>query len=127
MTSPRRTILLVDDEHPLREAMRETLEAEGYSVLEGSDGKDALERLSSWQGGIDLVLTDLYMPGMDGVALARKLRCHNPRLPVLFMSGFPLDARAALAGASFLYKPVTPAALKHVVRTALETASRRIG
>ena len=65
------TVLVVDDNEALRGIVREVLEAAGYVVLEALDGASALERAASHPGSVHLLLTDLVLPGMDGVALAK--------------------------------------------------------
>ncbi len=78
-------ILLVDDDGPLRSVLRRTLERAGYAVLEASDGRSALRALG--HDAVDLVLTDIIMPDMEGIELMRELRKARPELPVIVMSG----------------------------------------
>jgi CheY-like chemotaxis protein len=87
------TILLVEDEVSLRDIARELLEASGYSVITAANGAEALavaaERVA---GPIDLLLTDVVMPGMSGPALARRIRALWPDVNVLYMSGYSHEA-----------------------------------
>ncbi len=104
-------ILLVDDVPAVRLSIRATLEAVGYQVLEASDGKEALSLLDSQV--VDLIVTDLWMPNLDGVELLKCLRAANANIRVIAISGGgmrkPIDVSAALAqtwGAdAVLYKP----------------------
>ncbi len=104
-------ILLVDDVPAVRLSIRATLEAAGYQVLEASDGKEALSLLDSQV--VDLIVTDLWMPNLDGVELLKCLRAANANIRVIAISGGgmrkPIDVSAALAqtwGAdAVLYKP----------------------
>jgi two-component system cell cycle sensor histidine kinase/response regulator CckA len=92
-------------------------------VLEAASGAEAL---AAARGAtrVDLLLTDVVMPGMDGTELARRLRAERPDIPVVYMSGYTgddLERRATLeAGAPFLQKPVSPDALVRGVRDALD-------
>ena len=104
-------ILLVDDVPAVRLSIRAALEAIGYQVLEAADGKEALDLLGSQ--AVDLIVTDLWMPNLDGVELLKRLRATNANIRVIAISGGgmrkPIDVSAALAqtwGAdAVLYKP----------------------
>jgi CheY-like chemotaxis protein len=117
------TVLLVEDEPAVRRLTRRLLERGGYRVVEADNGLVALEVVESTPG-IDLVLTDITMPKLDGIALARRLRALSPRLRVLLMSGFP-DADALGVsqdefGQPLLSKPFTLERLLERVRGALD-------
>jgi CheY-like chemotaxis protein len=121
----RKTVLLADDEKVVRGVVRETLERSGYEVLEAADGHEALELAARWEGSIDLLLTDVRMPKMNGVELAGRLREARPSIRVLFMSGL---AEAELVqelerrpDVHVLDKPMTPSILLERVRVALDT------
>jgi two-component system cell cycle sensor histidine kinase/response regulator CckA len=86
------TILLVEDEPPVRSAVRRLLERHGYKVLEAANGQDALALVTSRGAEIDLVLSDMVMPGMGGTELAGRLRTLAPTLPVLLMTGYTEEA-----------------------------------
>jgi two-component system cell cycle sensor histidine kinase/response regulator CckA len=120
----RETILLVEDETSLRTLTRNTLELSGYKLLEAKDGIEALHISEGHTGAIDLLLTDVVMPGMGGRALAHELTRHRPEVKVVFMSGYtgqtvgaqgPLDP-----GSAFLSKPFTRDALTRKIREVLD-------
>ncbi len=116
------TILLVEDEEALAKLARRALEKQGYRVFDARSGSAALEIILA-QPGIDLLVTDVVMPGMSGGELARELQLTHPQMKVLFMSGYTDDAivrHGILApGVAFLQKPFTPASLAHKVREVL--------
>jgi two-component system cell cycle sensor histidine kinase/response regulator CckA len=85
--TPKATILLVDDDPNDRELMRVLLTRE-YEVIEAADGNEALSHFEKHQDRIHLLLTDVHMPGMDGVELAKKILTINPSIKILFASGF---------------------------------------
>jgi two-component system, cell cycle sensor histidine kinase and response regulator CckA len=106
-----KTILLVEDEDMLRGLIRELLEIKGYSVLEASQGVEALELFQSAAEPVDLILTDVVMPHMSGSELVERLRKEHPALKVIFMSGYTGANNAAIhkslemPGVAFLQKP----------------------
>ncbi len=106
-----RTVLLVEDEHSLRKLTRDTLVEIGHSVLEASDAFQALEIAKRTNFAIDLLLTDVVMPGMSGRVLADKLTAVRPDIHVLYMSGYTDGAVATHgvleSGISILRKPFT--------------------
>ena len=109
------TILLVEDEDLVRRAMHEILESAGYQVLAAATPAAALELCANHTGRIDLLVTDMVMPGMRGRELAIRARERLPHLVVLFVSGYTGESVAAADGA-FLAKPFTPDALTAKVR-----------
>lgn len=117
------TILLVEDEAPVRALMAAVLKEAGYRVLEAGDGLEAL-RLQEHQPGIDLLLTDVIMPRMNGRALQVAIQARAPGTRVLFISGYTADIiehRGALPpGSALVMKPVRPAALLRRVREVLD-------
>jgi CheY-like chemotaxis protein len=117
------TILLVEDEPSLRELTREILEAQGYQVLEAGGGAEALALLAAHRGPLDLLITDVIMPGLSGRRLVEQVAAHHPRLPVLYMSGYTADVIAQhgvlAAGTQLIEKPFTPDALVRRVQAAL--------
>jgi PAS domain S-box-containing protein len=121
-----RTVLLVEDEENVRRVAARCLERAGYRVLAVGDGEDAL-RLAAATPQIDLLLTDVVMPGMSGPRLADHLRAARPELPVLFMSGFSRDLPESLqpAPGSLLQKPFTPEMLAARVAETLAAAAAR--
>jgi CheY-like chemotaxis protein len=108
------TILVIDDEKYIRTALKEVLEREGFEVKEAGDGKKGLEMLETH--GADLVITDVIMPGIDGIATLEQIKASHPDMPIIVISGggnvAPMDyepgaistsaylASAAKAGAS---------------------------
>ncbi|MFO8075029.1 MAG: PAS domain-containing protein [Egibacteraceae bacterium] len=115
------TILLVEDHVQVREATRRMLERLGHTTLPAADGEDALARARGHDGTIDLLLTDVVMPGLDGPGLADALAEERPGLPVLFVSGYT-DHRAVRGGdgaTDFLAKPFSVTDLAETVRSLL--------
>jgi PAS domain S-box-containing protein len=117
------TILLVEDEEPVRRVAQKALAGAGYQVLEARDGGEALELVEQRQGAIDLVVTDIVMPRMGGFELAEAIAARHPETPVLFVSGH-VDiggtGRAPPPGAVLLEKPFRPEALLERVRALLD-------
>ncbi len=122
-TGGHETILLVEDEPQVRAVVQRALERGGYGVLVAQDANDAL-RLSAAVSSIDLLLTDVVMPQMNGRELAERVRATRPGIRVLFTSGYTDDAilRHGVLdqGVPFLQKPITPAALMRSVRETLD-------
>ena len=110
-----KTILIVDDSESIREVVSFTLENEGYKVLVGVDGKDALKFLDGSE--LDLIITDLHMPVMDGIDLIKEVRSMEKyqRIPILFLTTESQAAKkmeAKEAGATgWIIKPFVPAKL----------------
>ena len=124
--SGRETVLVVEDEHALRAVARRTLAGLGYRVLDAISGEDALAVLEGQAEPIDLMITDVIMPGISGRELARRLAVARPGLRVLFMSGYADDALAdhgvLAADVEYLQKPFTPDELARRVRDVLDAA-----
>ncbi|MHB8521283.1 MAG: PAS domain-containing hybrid sensor histidine kinase/response regulator [Limisphaerales bacterium] len=119
------TILVVEDELPVRELVREVLRRLGYVILEAESGAKALEVWRQHRHAIDLVLTDMVMPdGMTGRELAGRLQAEQPRLKVIFTSGYSADVLGKdfvlSEGTNFLQKPYPPQRLVQVVRACLD-------
>ena len=112
------TILLVDDESTVLELCQQILRHDGYEVLVAGSGDAALRMLQDGTS-IDLLLTDIVMPGMNGITLAAQAHHQWPGLHVLFMSGFSLDYASDLSGSICIAKPFTPANLLAAVHAAL--------
>jgi two-component system, cell cycle sensor histidine kinase and response regulator CckA len=119
----RRSVLLVEDEERLRKLVRFTLEGQGFAVAEAPGGEAAL-RLMTPDRAVDVLITDLVMPGIDGRELATRVRAARPEAAVVFISGYVPDHRRieGLAGALFLPKPFTPLDLVKTVDKALRYA-----
>ncbi len=119
------TILLVEDEEGLRALNARGLASRGYTVLEAGNGVEAIDRLEKFDGHVDLVVSDVVMPEMDGPTLARELRRRNPDLKIIFVSGYAEDAFQKHlpdhGQYAFLPKPFT---LKQLVAAVKETLAR---
>jgi two-component system cell cycle sensor histidine kinase/response regulator CckA len=116
------TILLVDDEQAVRSIVVKILRRAKYNVLEAEDGDAALRIAGSHPGKIDLLLSDMYMPGLRGPEVAQALAPKCPGLRVLFMSGYAdQDSRSGVpVGANFLNKPFSGKELTAAVEAALK-------
>jgi PAS domain S-box-containing protein len=119
------TILLVEDEVNLRRLARQYLETQGYRILEAEDGAAALQIVAGHQGAIDLLLTDVVMPGMNGRELARQITGRLPGVRILYMSGYAENAVGQNGtldtGINLLQKPFSLPALKDKVRELLDS------
>ncbi len=117
------TLLVVEDETPLRRLICRILAGVGYNILEAASGEEALHLATQPGAAIDLLLTDVLMPGMTGADLMDKLCAQRPELTVLFMSGYDRELvghRERLPRVAFLPKPFTPQTLTNSVRQMLE-------
>jgi len=121
------TILLVDDDTLLRDTVRQLLELDGHRVVDVADGSAGLQYLGQHPTGVDLVITDMLMPVMDGAQFIVHLKQSHPRLPVIAISGgrrtlspqFNLDTANLLGVAKSLPKPFGRDALQAAVRSVL--------
>jgi len=113
------TVLVVEDDVGVRGVARRVLERNGYTVLEAGHGAEALRCVAERPDAVDLVLTDVRMPGIDGRELARRLRADHPTLRVMLMSGYSSEG-GETGDLPFLPKPFTPAALLVAVREAID-------
>ncbi len=122
----RETVLLIEDEEPVRRLARMGLELVGYTVLEAGDAAEALAAFEQVAGKVDLVLADVVLPGAGGPEVVERLKAIRPDLKVVFMSGYAEDATpvhgVVTAGRPFLRKPFSPAALAEMVRAVLDRA-----
>jgi CheY-like chemotaxis protein len=118
------TVLVVEDEDAVRLIVRRVLRDQGYVILEARDGNEALRVCAQKGDAIDLVLSDVIMPGMGGRELSRALAVSRPGLPILFMSGYnddgDLTGSSTDTAASVLAKPFTAETLATQVREALD-------
>jgi len=121
----KETILVVEDETNLRRLARQSLERQGYTVLEAADGNLALKVSALYPGPIHLLLTDVIMPGINGRELANQLTRVRPEMKTLYMSGYTENAighNGTLdAGITLLQKPFTLPALQAKVREVIDT------
>jgi nitrogen-specific signal transduction histidine kinase/ActR/RegA family two-component response regulator len=119
------TVLLTEDEQDVREIAREFLESGGYKVVEAKDAADAIELARQHNGAIDLLVTDMVMPGMTGQELAVHLQREYPGLCVVFMSGYSEHAATEMANADpsvrLLSKPFSRGAILRTVREILHS------
>jgi DNA-binding response OmpR family regulator len=118
------TVLLVEDAPMIRRLAKKVMTKAGYTVLEAGDGDEAMTAADAHREPIDIVLTDLIMPGLSGVDLAQRLTALRPATRVLYMSGYTDNAivrNGLLAeGAPFLQKPFTPEELLRKLRQVLD-------
>jgi signal transduction histidine kinase/ActR/RegA family two-component response regulator len=118
----RETVLVVEDEEAVRQFAVESLQRQGYNLLESASGEEALKVASRYDGTIHLLLTDVVMPGIKGPDLATRLRALRPGLRVLLMSGYAADIVTPddLKDAELVSKPFTAASLSRAVRSILD-------
>lgn len=119
---PGRKLLVIDDEPAIREGVRRILESEGFQVETFANGQAALERIK--QESLDLVITDLKMPGMSGVEVLRAIKDIQPNLPVIFITGYSSVDSAVevmkLGAVDYIAKPFTPEEMLNTIKGALE-------
>src|SRR6266851_7178017 len=119
-----RTILLVDDEFTIRKLVSQSLQECGYEVLEAHCSRDAIELSEQHEGTIDLLLSDIVMPGgITGVELARLLKLSRPDMKVILMSGYDQTMLAGDTGWPFIPKPFKPSTLMESVSTSWSRTS----
>ncbi len=124
ITGGSETILMVEDEPLLRAVNREFLEVKGYCILEASNGAQALHICETHQGPIDLLITDVIMPGISGIELAKSVLAARRQIRVVYMSGYTdqtVDSGALAPDAIFLQKPCSLALLAQTIRRAIGT------
>ena len=116
-----RKILVVDDDPVVGRSFDRVLSKRGYAVVTAGDGAEALRKIAAEE--YDVVFTDIRMPGMDGIAVAERIRDRQPWLPVVIVSGYATvenEARARAAGVSaVLHKPLSPQMIEDSARDAL--------
>lgn len=121
------TILLVDDDEPVRRLVRRSLKARGHHIIEASSGPDALEVARGYRGDIDVLLTDVVMPGMSGIELAKSIVRDHPELQILFMSGYAPGLRGEsdfeAANSQFVPKPFSTTRIAEAVDTCFNRIS----
>ncbi len=113
------TILLVDDDDALLDILGTVLREPGYTVVTARDGYEAVRILAERQ--IDLMLTDVIMPGLDGQQLAEQARVMRPHLHIIYLTGFN-TTREPVSGSRVVAKPIRPAELLQIVRQQLTAA-----
>jgi CheY-like chemotaxis protein len=119
------TILVVEDQSEVRKLTVEALKLYGYRVMDAANGDDALHLCRSWPAPIDLMITDIIMPGITGPEVADQLAALRPGTKVLYISGYPEDLVANQGvldpGVAYLSKPFTAVALAEKVRGVLNS------
>jgi PAS domain S-box-containing protein len=124
----RGNVLLVEDEPMVRDLLVETLTGAGFHVTAAGNGQEALRLIESRQVAVDILVTDVVMPGIAGPDLAERVLAKCPGIPVLYISGYTADElgpRGPLEdGESFLQKPFSPTSLIRKIRTAIERRAR---
>ncbi len=125
------TVLLVEDEDGVRKLVRGVLQSHGYTVLEATDADHALRIAEMTTGPIDLLLTDVVMPGLSGRELADRLLQDRPETRLLYVSGYTEDTvllhGVRMSGTAFLHKPFPPTVLLRRVREVLDGARASAG
>jgi CheY-like chemotaxis protein len=127
LPSGTETVLLVEDDESVREFARRTLESCGYTVLTAAGGVEALALARRTSARIDVLLTDIVMPQLNGPQLVERFTAAHPAPCVIYMSGYADDAIMQLEidpGTTFLRKPFTQHVLARVIRDALDTSRR---
>ena len=126
---PARVVLVVDDEPGVRDLVCRVLRGEGYRTLEAAHGGEALELMEAGTERVDLVVTDVVMPGMDGRELGRRLGQSQPALPILYISAYDVNdifrRGSPRSSAPFLQKPFPPDDLIKSVEELLQKHSAR--
>jgi two-component system chemotaxis response regulator CheY len=119
------TILIVDDSPTVIKFLAFSLKGKGFNIVSACDGMDALEKLSSLSSGVDLIITDLNMPNLDGYGLIEAVRQNHRETPIIILSSEEAaedQQRGIEAGAnSYLVKPFRPATLLSEVTKQLES------
>jgi CheY-like chemotaxis protein len=115
----KKTILLAEDDAMLREVLRRIFERADFSTLVAEDGQEALRMATDYPDRIDLLVSDIQMPGMTGPELATVLRDSQPNLRVMLMSAYPRGVFMLNTGWSFLQKPFPPSVIVDKVQQIL--------
>ncbi len=126
------TILLADDELTVRAYVGTVLRRAGFQLLEALDGEDALRQLKHSEEPVYLLVTDIRMPRMDGIALARSVSAEYPSMPIIFISGYSFDfeeerTRHPLQCCFFLTKPFKREELLEAVEKCLRSPKKAAG
>jgi two-component system, cell cycle sensor histidine kinase and response regulator CckA len=119
-------VLVVDDHDPTRQTITRMLEAGGFEVLQASSGTEALDRLARESGAIDMVLSDVTMPGMTGIDLSYQIRELYPSMPVAIVSGDVSELERSIIGRAdvpFIKKPFHAESLYSAVKEAIARAN----
>ena len=127
VTAP--TVLLVEDDPPIRQLIRRMLEARAYRVLEARNGKEAVVAARRCQDPIDLLIADVILPDFDGFTVTERLAPLHPETRVLYMSGYAQDSVVVRGGLQesqrpYLWKPFTSEEFGRKVREVLDAGAR---
>lgn len=122
-TQNGKTILLVEDDHPIRTCVRAVLHEAGYTVIIAVDGQDGLAKSRDFKGTIHLLLSDVEMPNMTGIELATQIQIDRPEIRVLLMSGLVSGMLLLNEGWQFLPKPFMANLLKERIHHLLLEAN----
>lgn len=129
LTGGDETILVVDDEESIRQLIRDTLQPLGYNVMTASSGKEALEKCEQSKKPIDLVLSDVIMPGMNGLQLIAAMQDQCPHIKAVLMSGYTDDVIAqqgfGRTGYTLIHKPLLPISLANKIREVLDARTAK--
>jgi CheY-like chemotaxis protein len=121
------TILVVDDEASIRQLVKDILQPLGYRLLEASNGDEALKHCSNASEAIDILLTDVIMPGMNGLELSKTIKARRPEIKTIFMSGYTqnviVNGGVLKPDLIFIHKPLTSGKLAVALWNALDTGS----
>jgi two-component system cell cycle sensor histidine kinase/response regulator CckA len=120
--SLNKTVLLADDEPTVRIVVEKILRSAGYQVIATNSGAEATDRAEKHAGEIDVLLSDIVMPGVSGVDLAKRLQKSRPETKVLLMSGYFPEELEFLDGWKFLRKPFSPGVLTKAIESLLKAA-----
>jgi CheY-like chemotaxis protein len=122
---PHKTSLVVDDEPSVRHFIMAVLQNDGFQTIEAENGGHALELLNKLDGAVDLLVSDIKMPVMDGITLAWSVRSEFPSIPVILVSGYADIAQTKLpnSGFEFVQLPFHPATLLSAVQKAMRPKS----
>jgi CheY-like chemotaxis protein len=125
MNALTKKILVVDDDPVVGKSFNRVLSNKGYAVITAENAREALSKMET--ADYDVVFTDIQLPGLDGVALAEKVKARHPWTPVVIVTGYGTaknEARARAAGvAAFLHKPLSPEVIEETTATALVEAA----
>jgi CheY-like chemotaxis protein len=125
-----KTVLVVDDHEQTRQTIAEILEAGGFTVRTADSAADALDRLTRESDEIDIVLSDVTMPGMNGIDLSYQIRETYPRLPVAIVSGDVSELERSIIGRAdvpFIKKPFHAESLYSAIREAMRRVATDVG
>jgi two-component system cell cycle sensor histidine kinase/response regulator CckA len=126
----RATLLVVEDDEITRTAVSETLRAHHYNVMTAPNGQEAIKMIESHKEEINLILSDIVMPGISGETLCRQMQVHHPEIEVMIMTGYPMEQSTRelfeKSGVTWLAKPIHSQALVKAVQKALSSQRSKV-